>query len=154
MTKVEVIEDAPILVPNEKHKNFTRTDTIIPKGSVVIGEMKVVKGIRRGEPFEYRIFQTDKNEIIYQKKIKPMAQTQVYLSADSQQTATIVNVPSRKLLSTTTIIGGVIGAVVGNYYAKSRGGNTNIYMLGGAVLGYVVARYMEGRKAIKVQPSK
>jgi len=154
MITAEVIEDAPVLLPNDTHKNFTATKEVLPKGTITFGEMKTVKGFRRGEPFEYRIFVTTNNEIIYQKKIKPMAQTQVYLSADNAQTPTVVDIPSRKLITTTTIIGTIIGAVAGNYYAKTQGGNRNTLMLGGAVLGYFVARYMEGRRAVRVKPSK
>lgn len=154
MITVEVIEDAQILVPNETHKNFTSTNETLPKGTIAFGQMKTVKGIRRGEPFDYRIFVTNNNEVIYQNKIKPMATTQVYLSADNQQTATVVNVPSRKLISTTTIIGAIIGGVAGNYYAKKQGGNRNTLMVGGAILGFFVARYMEGRGMLRVKPSK
>lgn len=146
-----VKEDAPILIPNNDHKNFTATDEIIPKGTEVEGKYKNVNGLRRGEPFTYKLFVTKENNIIYQNKIEPMA-TQVYLNADAQVTPTVVKV-EKKLITTTTIIGGIVGAMVGNYYSKTQGGNRNVYMVGGAVIGFFVARFFENR-SVAVKPSK
>ena len=64
----EVIEDAPVLVPNKEHANFTRTEIVIPAGTKIEGEVKIIKGKRRGEPFTYRLFCTNDNQYIYLKK--------------------------------------------------------------------------------------
>jgi len=155
MITAEVIEDAPVLIPNKEHNNFTATDETLPKGSIIFGEFKTIRGKRRGEPFDYKLFITNNNEIIYQKKINPMGTTQVYLSADSQQTPTVVDVSSKKSNFTMmTIAGAVVGGMVGNYYARTQGGNRNVMLVGGALLGFFIARYFEKRRAVRVQPSK
>lgn len=146
-----VKEDAPVLTPNKEHKNFTKTDLVIPKGTEVEGEYKNVNGLRRGEPFTYKLFVTKENNILYKNKIEPMA-TQVYLGADAQVTPTVVKV-EKKLLTTSTIVGGFVGAMVGNYYSKTQGGNRNVYTIGGAVIGFFVARYFENR-SVAVKTSK
>jgi len=152
--KATVIEDAPVLIPNAEHENFTQTGIVIPAGTEVEGSVKKIEGKRRGEPFTYRLFLTNENQLIHLKKIKPMATTQVYLSADAAPTPTIVDVPPRKLFTTATVIGAIAGGYVGMYMAKKRGLNKNTYMIGGAVAGFFVARYLQGRKSIKVVNSK
>lgn len=152
--KVEVIEDAPVLVPNKEHENFTRNGIIIPAGNIIEGEVKNVQGKRRGEPFTYRLFLTNDNQYIHLKKIKEMPTTQVYLGADAAKTPTVVDVPPRKMFTNTTIIGAVLGGFVGTTIAKTRGGNRTTFMLGGAVVGFFVARYLQGRGSIFVQKSK
>lgn len=155
MITVEIIEDAPVLLPNDTHKNFTQTKNSLPKGTIAIGEFRTVKGYRRGEPFEYKIFVTTNNEIIYQKKTKPMGATQVYLSADSQTTPTTVSIPSAtNLFTTTTIVGAIGGAIAGNYFARTQGGNKNTFMIIGALAGFIVARMYQAQRSIRVKPSK
>jgi len=146
-----VKEDTPVLIPNNDHKNFTETDLIIPSGTEVEGDYKNVNGLRRGQPFTYKLFVTKENHILYKNKIEPMA-TQVYLGADAQVTPTVVKV-EKKLITTSTVVGALIGGMVGNYYAKTQGGNRNIYMGGGAVIGFFIARFFENR-SVAVKPSK
>ena len=153
--KAEVIEDAPVLVPNKEHENFTRTDVIIPAGNIVEGEIKKVNGKRRGEPFTYTLFYTTDNQYIHLKKIKPMAMTKVFLNADAQTTPTVVDVPPRKMFTTFTVVGAIAGAYLGMYISKKQNlGNRNAYAIGGAVAGFFIGRYMQGRKAIQVVKSK
>lgn len=148
--------DAKILVPNKEHKNFTATDLVIPQGTTLEGEKVLVNGMRRGEPFQYKLFKTNDNRYIYLNKIKPsMATTQVYLSADAQQTPTIVDVPQAKLLSTTNIVGAILGYYVGHWYStKYQKGNSRYYGLAGAVAGVLTARYIAKKGTIKFVKSK
>jgi hypothetical protein len=148
-------EDAKVLVPNKEHQNFTATDVIVPQGTTLDGEVKIINGKRRGQPFQYKLFYTKDNQFIYLNKTKPMATTQVYLSADAQQTPTIVDVPQTKILSTTNIVGAIAGYFVGNWYSKKYGkGNPKYYGLAGAVAGVLVARYMMKKGTIKFVKSK
>lgn len=154
--EVLVTEDAKVLVPNKEHRNFTANGIVIPSGTVLKGEEKIVNGLRRGEPFQYKLFKTEDNQYIYIKKTKPnMATTQVYLGADAQQTPTIVDVPQPKLISTTNIVGAIAGYVVGNWYSKKyQKGNPRYYGLAGAVAGVIVARYIAKKGTIKFVKSK
>ena len=153
--QVFTTEDAKVLVPNQEHQNFTSTDVVIPSGTTLEGEIKIIDGKRRGQPFRYKVFQTNENQIIYLNKTKPMATTQVYLGADAQTTPTIVDVPQPKLLSTTNIVGAIAGYLVGNWYSRKYGkGNPKYYGLAGAVGGVIVARYIAKKGTIKFVKSK
>ena len=72
--KGTITENTMTLIPNLEHKNFTETDTIIPKGTTVEGELKEIKGKRRGDDFVYRVFVTKEGHIIFQNKINNLMQ--------------------------------------------------------------------------------
>lgn len=153
--QVYTTEDAKVLVPNKEHQNFTATDIIIPSGTMLNGEVKIINGKRRGESFQYKLFYTTDNQYIYLNKTKPMATTQVYLGADAQATPTIVDVPQPKILTTTNIVGAIGGYLVGNWYSKKYGkGSPKYYGLAGAVAGVLVAHYITKRGTIKFVKSK
>lgn len=162
--KAVVIEDAPILIPNKEHSNFTQSNRIIKKDTIVEGNELLINGKRRGEDFTYKLFRTNNNNLIHLKKTKPMNVTEVTLGANGERTApssspspTVVKMPpTTNLLTTTTIIGGIIGGVAGMMYAKKKGFESSkrtLYIGGGALVGYLVSRYMERNKII-VKPSK
>lgn len=153
-----VLEDAKTLTENVEHKNFTETNEIIPKGTTVDGRYLQVEGLRRGEPFIYKIFITKEGKILYQKKLEPMAVTEVTLGADGDVTPTIINeVTPKKNFTTYTTGGALAGAGLGWYFSKKmRGMETNkvlLYTLGGAVAGFFLGRAMEKRQ-IKITKSK
>jgi hypothetical protein len=150
-----VTEDVRVLKPNEDHKNFTETDIVIPSGTEIKGKAVNVNGLRRGKPFTYRLFVTDNQEYIHLNKIKPMATTQVYLSADAAQTPTVVNVPTGKeLISVPTVVGAVAGGYLGDLYARKKGGPRQLMMVGGALLGFFIGRLYAQRRAVRFKPSK
>lgn len=156
--QIEVTEDAYVLIPNKEHQNFTQTEKLIGKGTILNGEPKTISGKRRGEPFQYKLFLTNNKEYIHLKKTKPMTTTEVTLGADASQTPTVVSVPTGKKLLTPMVIGGtLIGAGAGYYFAKSRNFDAkkrNMAIVGGAVLGFFGAKYFEKRRGIVVKPSK
>ena len=73
-----ITEDTKTLIPNKEHKNFTETNTIIPKGTIVEGEMKSIQGKRKGEDFLYRVFFTNDGHIIFQNKITKFSAIKTY----------------------------------------------------------------------------
>lgn len=156
--KVEVIENTNVLIPNSEHKNFTETNEIISKGIILEGDSKLVKGKRRGEDFNYKLFVTNDNRIIYLNKIKPMQTTEVTLGADSKQSATVISIPdSKKLLTTNIVVATLLGTGLGYYLAKKKkaeGNSKYLYIGAGALIGFGIGKYLEKRKAIKVQASK
>lgn len=152
---VEIIEDAPILLPNKDHKNFTNSDNVLPKGTLVEGELKNVSGLRRGNPFNYRVFTSNEGDIIYSKYVKPMA-VEVTMGADSQVSPTKVEmVNSEKTTTSRKVIGAVVGGVVG--YAISKRGTQKtftqqlMYIGGGALAGFLVGTYMNRKTGIVVE---
>lgn len=157
---VIVIENTKLLIPNKDHKNFTESKEIVPEGATLVGKYVKVEGNRKGEPFTYRLFKLENIEkYIYQKSIKPnkMEKTEVTLGADAVVSPTKIDVPSNKNANRGPIIGAVVGAVAGFGFAKYRKveGNAKwIYMGVGAVAGFMVAKMIVKRKAIKVVPSK
>src|SRR6185369_16871584 len=104
-TQVIVEQDAKILIPNGSHQNFTETGQVIPKGSKLVGEYIAINGMRRREPFQYKLFKiANTNKYIYQKFIKPlenMEKTEVTLGADSERSATTVKIPSNATANRT-----------------------------------------------------
>lgn len=151
----EVITDAPVLLPNADHQNFTTTDEIIPKGAQVEGAQKLITGLRRGKPFQYRLFITNDKKLIHLNKVKPMEATEVKLGADGA-TPTTVKIESKKIVSVHTVAGVVIGSGSAYLFSRSKKYGTQKTLLVtaiGGLVGYIVGRQME-KKGILVKPSK
>ena len=154
-----LLQDAQVLIPNEAHKNFTRSNQIIKKVTKVIGEPKIIKGLYRGQPFDYNLFYTNNDEIIFMKHIKPkhMNTTEVTLGADAQKTPTTIQIPAQSNLGKAPIIGAVAGAALGFGFAKYKKVDHKhvlIYSAVGAVIGFVAAKFYQSHKDIKISKSK
>lgn len=158
--KATVQEDAKILVPNPDHKNFCESADVIDEGTVVEGEIKAVAGLRKGQPFTYKLFATNKNQLIYLNKIKPipMETTEVTLGADAKQTPTVVNMKNPENYNKDKFIGAAIGAAVGFAFAKYKKHDMKrigTYTILGAVAGVAVAYLIDRRKdKVTIKPSK
>jgi hypothetical protein len=153
----EVIEDAQVLIPNPEHKNFTRTNEVIPKGTLLEGEIKVVAGLKRGEPFNYNLFYTTDKKIIYIKYIKPMEKTEVTLGADGAQTPTDIKLPNTSNLGKYPIGGILVGALAGfalSKHKKFTGNKKTGAIVVGAVLGFIAGKYIQSKRQVVVKPSK
>lgn len=152
--KVITIEDATVLTPNLEHKNFTQTDIVIPRGTELEGEIKLVNGLRKGEPFQYRLFYTKDNQIIYTNKIKPtkMETTEIKLGVDGAKPL-VIDLP-KITKDRNALYGAVIGAAAGFAWTSYKGKDAKaklIYTLGGAVLGLVAGRMVTKRKDITIK---
>lgn len=101
--------DIRVLTPNGEHKNFTETANVIPSGTEMDGIFKTVQGMRRGEPFTYRVFMSDKGEIVYADSVSPKTNIlpEIMSSADGGKTNYV------------PIIIGVGGALLG-YFATRK----------------------------------
>jgi len=158
MIEVEVIEDAKVLVPNPEHQNFSETNNTINKGEKITGEVKLIAGLRRGEPFTYRLFLTNNNQLIHLNKIKQMSNTtETTLGADSQVSPTIVKIPLQSRLAKASSIGAISGAVIGFGYCKyKKHDNKKVitYTIVGAVLGFVIGKVIENTRSEVVKTSK
>lgn len=153
-----LIEDTKTLIPNKEHKNFTETEITLPGGTEVIGELKEIKGKRRGEDFLYRVFSTDEGHIIFQNKINNlMPVTEVKLNADAQTTPTLVNLKPSETFSKVKTMGIVIGGLAGFAYAKYKKHDLKksaMYIGIGAVVGFATAYVIDTQKKTIITPSK
>jgi hypothetical protein len=151
-----VKENAKVLVPNKEHKNFTETNEELTKGTIVKGEFKSIKGLRRGEPFSYRVFITDNGEIIYSNKAKEMKATEVTLGADGAVTPTTVNMIPAETFKTSRIVMTLAGAFGGYYYAKKKGNGKSAmkYAIVGGLAGYLAIWAFDKSKSVTVSKSK
>ena len=158
METTVTIDKAPILIPNLEHKNFTESRFEIPSGTKITGQFKIINGLRRGKPFDYRIFVTNKNEIIYSKYVKPMGTTEVTLGADAQVSATKVEmIPAERNTTIKNVIGSATGGILGYAIAKKQGVNmtkTLIYASVGAIAGFLIAKQYTTKTGIFVQKAK
>lgn len=155
--KVVTCSDVPVLIPNEQHRNFTESDVVIPKGTTLTGEFKQIKGLRKGEPFTYRLFYTNKEQIIYTKNIKPitMERTEVTLSAEgsAQPTSAIINIP-KNYFDKNAMYGAILGAAAGfgfAHYKKKSAKQKILFTCLGAVVGVVATKLIVKAKAITVK---
>ena len=158
MVKTTIAEDAPVLIQNPEHKNFTETNQIIPKGTEIEGEVMLIKGKRRGEDFTYRIFKTNQNQIIYLNKTT--MKTEVTLGAtDAKSTAPEVDVKVSQtpFYLKKPVIFGVAGLASGMAFAKYKKYDTKKTAIVSAVLalaGYAVGKYIDKKNGIVVAQKK
>lgn len=149
-----VLEDAKVLVPNKEHKNFTETNEVIPKGETLNGEFKSISGLRRGQPFSFRVFITNNGQIIYSNKVKQMEATEVTLGADSSRSATVVNMLPAETFKTSRVVFAIAGAIGGVMYARKKGGNKLKFGLIGGLAGYAAVWAFDKSKSVTVTRSK
>lgn len=155
--KAKVVKDAVVLVPNPKHKNFTRSTEIIKAGTEIEGTPKVIQGLKRGEPFKYRLFYTNDNKIIFIKNTDKMETTDVKLGADASQTDTLIKMPNESNFGKKPIIGTIAGLAIGYGVAKWRkaeGKNKWFFILGFGAAGFIAGKYLQSKTSVKIKPSK
>ena len=139
-----LIEDAKVLIPNVEHQNFTEGKDVIKKGTEINGSKKVIAGLRRGEPFEYRLFLTTDNKLIYINKIKNM-------ETESGIDATTVNL-KQNLLAKPAILAAIGGAVIGFGIAKYKKQDMKkalLYTLIGAAAGFIGGKLVSHTGIVK-----
>jgi len=155
--RVVTLTDAEILIPNKDHQNFTFNGAIISEGTVLEGKEEYIGGLRRGEPFTYRLFKTNKGQYIYLNKTKPMQVTEVTLGADSGQTKTVIDMIPAETYSKVKTISIIVGGIAGFMYSKylKHDMKKNLMWAGvGAVVGYGAGYVLDSKKNVIVKPSK
>lgn len=158
MTKATIVADAQVLIPNKDHKNFTESAEVIEAGTIVEGNRKDISGLRKGQPFIYKLFYTNKNQLIYLNKIKPMEKTEVTLGADAKVTPTVVDMKKPEKAYQNKVIGAIAGAVIGYAYCKyKKHDNTKTlkYAVAGAAVGVGLAwLYDRHKDKVTIKKSK
>lgn len=144
MTEVIVLEKAPILIPNNEHRNFTETDKVIPVGTTLKGDFQDIEGLRRGKPFIYRLFIDKDGIIIYTKYVEERKN-------NMNGNDTTITLPSTKNYATTHAVVSVISGVLGYSIAKKMGkpGKTAFIVAGvSALAGYYIANQITKNQSI------
>lgn len=145
---VSTIDNAVVLVPNKEHKNFTESSDVIPISTTLTGTFKVISGLRRGKPFDYRIFETNTGKIIYADAVSPQPQEFINQKASEAQTnkpqiATETKASTSETsneIDSQAIIMIIVGAAAGYYIAtrkqKELNAQSYLYIFGGAIIGF------------------
>lgn len=152
-----LVKDAKVLIPNNEHKNFTETTEVIAKGTKVSGKIENIQGLRRGEPFTYRLFNTNNNKLIYLNNLENMGATEVKLGADASQTSTKVDLIPAETFNKLRRNGLIIGAIAGFAWAKYKKHDmkkVGMWIGVGALVGYAAAYVIDTNRKAIVKPSK
>ncbi len=124
--EVMLKEDTKVLAPNRERKNFSETNEVILKGSLVKGCDKQIQGTRKGKPFVFKLFLTEDHKLIQLNKTQPkqnndnMEKTEVTLGADGGSPKTIINLTSGDIFAKNKLIAAAVGAVVAFGYSKYK----------------------------------
>ena len=140
---VSTIDNAPVLVPNKEHKNFTESSETIPASTTLVGTFKLINGLRRGKPFDYRIFVTDEGKIIYANTVSPQPK-EIESPAKSDSATAGIKADTLPLLIAG--IGAGVGYMLSKRKSKEITSETIIYIVIGGLVGYY------GTKAIQPKP--
>ena len=154
---VRVVKDTKYLIANQDHKNFTESAEVIEQGSILTGEPKAIQGLRRGEPFTYRLFITNKGKILYLNNVEPMKTVEVTLGADSQRSATTVNLVPAETFTKMKIAGLIVGGLAGFAYSKYKKHDIKkvaMFIAVGAAVGYGAGYVIDTNRKVVVTKSK
>jgi hypothetical protein len=155
--EVRVLKDTNYLIANPDHRNFTEGSETVEQDTILKGEPRAIQGLRRGEPFVYRLFITNDGKILYINNVEPMKTVEVTLGADAQRTPTTVNlIPAEsftKMKTTALVVGGIAGFAWAKY-KKHDMKKVAMYIGVGALLGYVAGYVLDQSRDVVVTESK
>lgn len=143
--RVQVIEDAKVLMPHKEHQNFIETGETIEKGTILEGKEQPINGLRRGEPFTYKLFIAKNGKIIFLNKIKAMNNVEVLLNADGKNIV-VGNTNNDKVLKIVSTIAFGYAAFELSKRKKFNSQQKAIAVVTGLGLGYFL-----GSVAVKYQ---
>jgi hypothetical protein len=155
--EVRVLKDTNYLIANPDHRNFTESSEMVEQDTILKGEPRAIQGLRRGEPFVYRLFITNDGKILYINNVEPMKTVEVTLGADAQRTPTTVNlIPAEsftKMKTTALVVGGIAGFAWAKY-KKHDMKKVAMYIGVGALLGYVAGYVLDQSRDVVITESK
>lgn len=155
--KARVIKDTKYLIANKDHKNFTESSELVEQDTILKGEPRNIEGLRRGEPFTYRLFITNEGKILYLNNVEPMKTVEVTLGADAQRTPTVVDLLPAESFSKMKTAGLVIGGIAGFAYAKYKKHDLKkvaMFIALGAALGYGAGYVFDRNRKVVITESK
>jgi hypothetical protein len=155
--KARVIKDTKYLIANKDHKNFTESNELVEQDTILKGEQRNIEGLRRGEPFTYRLFITNEGKILYLNNVEPMKTVEVTLGADAQRTPTVVDLLPAESFSKMKTAGLVIGGIAGFAYAKYKKHDMKkvaMFIALGAAIGYGSGYVLDRTRKVEITESK
>jgi hypothetical protein len=155
--KVRVIKDSKYLIANKDHKNFTEGSEVVEEDTILKGDARSIEGLRRGQPFTYRLFITENGKILYLNNIEPMKTVEVTLGADEQRSATVVDFLPADQFSKMKVAGIVIGGIAGFAYSKYKKHDLKrsaMFIALGAALGYGAGFVFDRSRKVTITESK
>ena len=158
MIQAIIIQNTNYLIPNKEHKNFTDSTEKARVGGVITGEFRNVNGLRKGKPFEYRLFFTRDGKILYANHVKANnVASEILSGADNSLTPTKIDlIPAENFKFTAHIIA-FAGGVIGYMYGKKQnatGVNLLKYTAVGAVGAYSIYWLIDKNKSTIIKSSK
>jgi len=151
MIQAILIQDTNFLIPNKEHKNFTDSSESAKVGSILTGEFRNVNGLRKGKPFEYRLFFANNGKILYANCVKTeSAPSEIISNADNLQAA-----PLKPTNQSLLVV--LVGGIAGYLYGKQKKVDTNTlikYIAVGSVGAYSIFYLITKNKSTTNKPSK
>jgi hypothetical protein len=158
MIQAIVIQNTNYLIPNKEHKNFTDSSEEARVGTIVMGDFKNINGLRKGKPFEYRLFISKNGKILYANSVKAEnVPSEILSSADNLQSTSLAEFNSDNKFDYTANIAVLVGGIAGYFYGKKQnktGNNLIKYIAIGAVGAYAIYWVIDKNKSTKIKPSK
>lgn len=152
MIQAIIIQNCNFLIPNKEHKNFTDSNLEARVGEPITGEFRNINGLRRGKPFEYRLFFTKDGKILYANCIRAEnISSEIISNADNMQS---VNTQPSDNIKYLIALG---GGIAGYYYGKKQNVNLNTlltYIAVGSVGAYGIFYLIDKNKSTTNKPSK
>jgi hypothetical protein len=121
--QAKIIKDTNFLTPNKDHKNFTDSIELARVGDKIEGEFKNISGLRKGQPFVYRLFVTKNGKILYANTVQteiPIVEVVSNANAENLKPVELEkNIPNKNSKYAGLLLA-VGGGVAGYFYAKKK----------------------------------
>ena len=158
MTQAIVIQNTNYLIPNKDHKNFTDSSYEARVGAILMGKFQNINGLRKGKPFEYRLFITNNGRILYANCVKAEnVPSEILSNADNIQSTSLSEYNSADSFDYMANVAVFIGGIAGYFYGKKQnetGKNLIKYIAVGAVGAYAIYWLVEKNKTTIKKPNK
>jgi len=127
--QVKIITESNYLTPNKDHKNFTDSIESANVGDKVEGEFKNISGLRKGQPFVYRLFVTKNGKILYantvESELPPAKEVLSNATANDIKPVEVLEIPNDGNIKSVGLILAIAGGVIGYFYGKKQNATQN-----------------------------
>ena len=127
--QVKIITESNYLTPNKDHKNFTDSIESANVGDKLEGEFKNISGLRKGQPFVYRLFVTKNGKILYantvEAEVPPAIEVLSNATANDIKPVEIMEIANDGNIKYVGLILAIAGGVTGYFYGKKQNATQN-----------------------------